>query len=66
MAPPHGEMDPQSPLRGRLRLPVEWSVYFGSQNAKLAAVHPCNQEQALRAFLAGHEFRIVSLAQLLS
>jgi len=59
-------MAPQSARTGRLRLPVDWSVYFGSQKAKPAAVPSRNQEDALRAFLAGHEFRIVTFAQLLA
>ena len=65
--PPRGiEPNKQLPTTGRLRLPLDLSVYLGSQQ-KTARVrrHRFREQVSLATFLAGHEFRIVSLPELL-
>lgn len=54
----------QSDTKGRLRMPTSWAHYFRASETEAAMIDPRTQEERVREFFAGHEFRIASLVQL--
>jgi len=62
---PQGEMAPDNGLKGRLRITSDFGAYLGSRKGKALPVRPRDPERDLTAFLAGREYRVVSLAQLI-
>jgi hypothetical protein len=58
------EADIPSDGKGHLRIPSEWAHYFGPPETELAPIDPRTPEERVREFFSGHQFRIVSLAQL--
>jgi hypothetical protein len=60
---PHGiPQDDRIDAVGRMRLPPDYSAYFGSSSASLRS----DKQHSIDDFLAGHDYRIVTMAQLMA